>query len=570
MNANPIVSEILAGSLRAIEEEVEDLLARIWRSPSLRDAGDFSVCLFDRFGRALTGRVLATGPAPVIRSHPEMIEGDVFLHNDPYMPPAGLGETAELCLTRPLFADDTLIAFLQIRGRHDDLGGTLPGGASVGSRESYHEGVLIPPVRISRGDETIADIKTLLLRNSRQAHHLGDDIDAQLGALRVGATRLKELTRRYGAENLTACFADLLRECELAFRSQLIPQIPEKSWTAQTAVETDGLNGPHELTLKLTRRKDVLHIELDAAPQAQGPINCPLEGEGTQFLTRLLAPMLLHLQGEGSETPLNDGALRAFRIQLPSTATILTPRFPAPTGLRSLTLGKLLSAFGEALFEASGGRTPTGFDNLRTLSFWGQDEQGDFHLLREALGAGAGARMEGDGASAVSPLGATGGMPIEVMEARYPVRVESMGLTQDSGGAGLRRGGLGVFREYRMLFDGVSASAAGNAEAGPAGAAGASAGKQYEIRRHSGKKSAQAPAVGASTTFANGDLIRVSTPGGGGWGDPEKREPEDVRADVLRDFVSIRAAETLYGVVLGKAPDFRIDEDATRTRRQGK
>ena len=272
---------------------------------------------------------------------------------------------------------------MQIRGRHDDLGGALPGGASVGSRESYHEGILIPPVRIACGDEVVQDIKTLLLRNSRQAHLLGDDIDAQLGALRIGAARLKDLTRRYGAENLTACFADLLRECELAFRGQLIPQLPEKSWTARTAVESDGVNGPHELTLTLTRRKDSLHIGLDAAPQARGPINCPLEGEGAQFLTRLLAPMLLHLQDGMSEVPLNDGALRAFQVQLPEPGTILTPRFPAPTGLRALTLGKLLSAFSEALFEASGGRTPTGFDNLRTLSFWGHDEKGGFHLLEK-------------------------------------------------------------------------------------------------------------------------------------------------------------------------------------------
>ena len=192
--------------------------------------------------------------------------------------------------------------------------------------------------------------------------------------------------------------------------------------------------------------------------------------------------------------------------------------------MRALTLGKLLSAFGEALFEASGGRTPAGFDNLRTLSFWGHDEKGGFHLLREALGAGAGARMEGDGASAVPPLGATGGMPVEVMEARYPVRVESMGLAQDSGGAGARRGGLGVFREYRMLIDGVSASAAGSAEAGPAGGTGASPGKPYEMRRRSGKKSVGAPAVGASTAFSKGDSIRVSTPGGGGWGDPVGRD----------------------------------------------
>ncbi len=571
MNANPIVSEILSGALRAIEEEVEELLARIWRSPSLRDAGDFSVCLFDRFGRALTGRVLASGPAPILRSYPEIAEGDVFLHNDPYILPAGLGEAAELCLTRPLFSGEALIAFLQIRGRHDDLGGALPGGGSVGATESYHEGVLIPPVRIARGEETVEDVKTLLLRNSRQAHHLSDDIDAQLGALRVGARRLKDLTRRYGAENLSACFADLLRECELAFREQIIPQIPEKNWTVRTVVESDGVSGPHELNLQLKRREDTLGVDLrGAAPQTKGPTNCPLEGEGVQFLIRLLAPMLLHLAKDEEEFPLNDGALRTFEVQLPGPGTMLTPRFPAPTGLRALTLGKLLSAFGEALFQASGGRAPAGFDSLRTLSFWGHDKKGDSHLLREALGAGAGAHMGGDGASAVPPLGATGGMPVEVMEARYPVRVESMGLAPDSGGAGKHRGGLGVDRVYRLLMEGVAASAAGCADAGPSGGAGGSAGKPYRIRHLSGKKRIDAPAVSASRSFSSGDSIQVSTPGGGGWGNPNERGPQQVRADVLRGFVSRESAESVYGVVLGHSPIFEINEDETRKRRRKK
>ncbi len=566
MNANPVVSEILAGALRAIEEEVEDLLARIWRSPALRDAGDFSVCLFDRFGRALTGRVLASGPAPVLSAHPEMAEGDVFVHNDPYVPPSGLGEAPELCLTRPLFAEGALVAFLQIRGRHDDLGGALPGGSSIGARESYHEGVLVPPVRIARGEETVEDVKTLLLRNSRGAHHLGDDLDTQLGALRIGAARLKELTRRYGAENLSACFADLLAECERAFREQLIAQLPEQDHTVRTAVESDGVGGPYEIALTLARRGDSLAVALDAAPQAQGPINCPLEGEGAQLLGRLLAPMLLHLAEDASVLPLNDGALRAFDVQLPEPGTILTPRFPAPTGLRALTLGKVLTAFGAALQEASGGRTPAGFDNLRTLSLWGCDEGGAFHLLREALGAGGGARAGADGASAVPPLGGAGGMPVEVMEARYPVRVEAMGLAEDSGGAGVHRGGMGVYRQYRVLIDGTLASVAGNAQEGPAGGAGASAGKPYEIRHCANGQSALPPAVGASTTFSRGDAIRVATPGGGGWGDPMKRDPQAVRSDVLRGFVSREAAESLYGVVLGEA--LEIDEAATRKRRK--
>lgn len=571
MNANPVVSEILSGALRAVEEEVEELLARIWRSPSLRDAGDFSVCLFDRFGRALTGRVLASGPAPILAACDDLAEGDVFLHNDPYAPPAGLGEAAELCLTRPLFSEGALTAFLQVRGRHDDLGGTLPGGGSIGSRESYHEGLIIPPVRIARGDETAEDVKTILLRNSRQAHHLGDDIDAQLGALRVGAARLRDLTRRYGAENLSACFADLLRECELAFRRQIIPQIPEKSWTARAAVESDGAGGPYGFSLTLARRGDALRVDLrDAAPQARGPVNCPLEGAGVQCLGRLLAPMLAHLAEDFSgEFPLNDGALRALDIRLPAPGTMLTPRFPAPTGLRFLTLSKLLSAFGAALFQASGGRTPAGFDNLRTLSLWGYDEEGGFHLLREALGAGAGARPGGDGASAAPPIGATGGMPVEAMEARYPVRVESMGLVRDSGGAGERRGGLGVWREYRLLMEGAAASAAGCAEAGPPGCAGGSGGAPYRICRSSGDARLQMPAVGASAPFSSGDAIRVETPGGGGWGDPRRRDPQEVRADVLRGYVSPESAESAYGVALGDAPGFAVNEDETERRRGG-
>ncbi len=378
------------------------------------------------------------------------------------------------------------------------------------------------------------------------------------------------MTRRYGAENLSACFADLLRECELAFRERLIPRIPEKSWTARAAVESDGLDGPHALELTLSRRGDALRVALDAAPQAQGPINCPLAGEGAQCLLRLLAPALLRLEEDAAEFPLNDGALRAFEVGLPGPGTLLTPRFPAPTGLRALTLGKLLSAFGEALFEASGGRAPAGSESLRTLAFCGHDARGGFHLLREALGAGAGAGAGGDGASATPPVGGAGGMSVEAMEARYPVRVEAMGLVEDSGGAGKNRGGLGVYREYRLLMDGEAASAAGGAEAPPSGRAGGSAGAPYRIERRAGRERVSMPAVCAAVPFSDGDAIRVATPGGGGWGDPMERDPQAARADVLRGFVSREAAESLYGVVLGRAPGFGIDESETRRRRRGK
>ena len=565
MNVNPIVSEIVSGALRSLEEEVEDLLARIWRSPALRDSRDFSVSLYDRFGRALTGRALGAGPGPILsRFAPEDLKpGDVFLHNDPYLPPAGLGEMAEICLTRALFGEDKLIAFLQVRGRHDDLGGFLPGGGAASASESFHEGLIIPPVRIASSGERVEDIQTMLLRNSRFPEMLRDDIDAQIGALQVGSLRLKELVDRYDAEQLTACFADLLRESEMAFKNELLPKIPEKSRKVKTQIKTDGFGGPHALSLTLFREGEKLVVELDAGPQARGPINCPLEGEGKTSLARLISPLLLHL----AENPdrmagilLNDGACRVIDIRLPGPGTLLTPKFPAPTGLRSLTMGRLFSAFGEALFLSTGGIIPAGFDNLRFLSLWGTNGNEGSFLFREALGAGSGGAPQLDGLSAVPPIGSHGGMPAEVVETRYPIRIESVGLVSGSGGAGEFRGGPGTYREYRFLAGGNLSSAAESEQFGPFGGKGGEAGATYRLTL-AGKsgKTRRLSAITASEPFESGDLLRVETPGGGGWGAPHKRDPEAVRLDVLRGMLSKDSAKTVYSVKLGRAPGYTVN-----------
>ena len=573
MNVNPIVSEIVAGALRAVEEEIEDLLGRVWRSPSLRDAGDFSAALYDRFGRSLTGRVLGASPLPLLSAFPgeEIRPGDVFLHNDPYLPPAGLGEAPDLRLTRPIFDGERLIAFLQVRGRHDDLGGTLPGGAPAGSSEIYHEGLLLPPVRIARDERLAPDVRAILLRNSRRPDVLADDLEAQLGALRVGALRLRGLIQRYGAEQLTACFADLLRECELAFQRELLPRLPEGRWEVEASVDSDGFSGPHLLRLALSRSGDRLLVDLDGTgPQARGAINCPLEGEGRAFLARLLSPLLLHLAEDPARlagTALNDGACRVFDIRLPGPGTLVTPRFPAPAGLRALTLSQLLAAFGEALFQASGGQTPAGLDNLRVWSLGSREADGTYHLFREALGAGAGASARGDGGSAVPSISGSGGLPVELIEARYPLRVESAGLVRDSGGAGAHRGGLGVYRDYRLLLGGDLSSGVSCTRQGPAGGFGGHPGGLCRMVLTEGKKAQLLPPVTSARPFAPGSLLRVETPGGGGWGSPKERDPEAVRLDVLRGYVSPEAARALYGVALGGGPGFAADPAQTQKLR---
>lgn len=579
MNVNPIVSEIVSGALRAIEEEVEDFLARVWRSPALRDGRDFSVTLTDRFGRAVTGRTVGTGPGPVLERYPaeNMSPGEVFLFNDPYLSPPGFGGAAELCLARPLFADDQIVAFLQIRARHDDLGGIRPGGGTTQALEAFHEGILIPPVRIAQNGAVSEDVLTVLTRNSRLPGTLADDISAQLGALQIGALRLRELIARYGAENLTACFADLLRESEVAFQKEVISRIPEgRRWEVEAAIESDGISGPHTVRLALSREGERLLVDLTGAgPQAKGPINCPLGGEGRVFLSRLIAPLLLQLAEKPERRAgivLNDGVCRTIEVILPEAGTLLTPHFPAPTGLRLLTLSCLLSAFEKALFEATAGKVPAGFDNFRSWSLWGRRAEGGYLLFRESLGAGLGAGPSGDGVSAAPPLGMSGAMPVEFAEARYPIRIDSVSLVRDSGGAGQFRGGLGLRYRYRLHLEGEVSSVAGAETEGPFGGGGGTPGATYRANlRPDEGGSRDVGAVSSAHFVQEDDILEIETPGGGGWGPPSERAPETVLLDVRRGYVTPEMARKVYRVALKEeAGGWQLDTKGTERLRRGK
>ncbi|MDA0999657.1 MAG: hydantoinase B/oxoprolinase family protein [bacterium] len=579
MNVNPIVSEIVSGALRALEEEIEDFLSRVWRSPALRDSRDFSVTLTDRFGRAVTGRTLGASPGPVLERFPpeKMAPGEVFLFNDPYLSPPGFGEAAELCLARPLFDGDQIVAFLQIRARHDDLGSARPGGETTQALEVFHEGILIPPVRIAQNGALSEDVLTVLARNSRLPDTLADDISAQLGALRIGALRLRELVGRYGGDNLTACFADLLRESEVAFQKEVIARIPEgRRWEAESTIETDGISGPHVLRLALSREGERLRVDLTGAgPQAKGPINCPLQGEGRLYFARLIAPLLLQL----AETPerrsgiaLNDGVCRTIEIMLPEPGTILTPHFPAPTGLRALTLSSLLSAFEKALFEATSGKVPAGFDNFRTWSLRGRRRGSGYLFFRESLGAGLGAGPGGDGTSAAPPLGRSGAMPVEFAEARYPIRIEAIGLVPDSGGAGTFRGGLGLHYRYQLYVEGEISSVAGASAEGPFGGGGGTPGAPFRARLGPDEGAFhEIGGVSSEHFIQEGDILDIETPGGGGWGPPSERAPEAVLLDVQRGYVNPEMARKVYRVALKKeAGGWQLDAKGTERLRRGK
>ena len=205
----------MEGSIAAAEREMEDLVERTARSPLIRDQHDYRVGLFDRHGNKLSGRSYSpiidavTGRFPVA----SMEEGDVYLFNDVYQSAGSIGHLPDLCSTLPIFLEGRVVAFAQVFGHHDDVGGMAPGSLPTNATEIYQEGIIVPPIKLYDAGMLNRAAYDIIFRNSRLPDHLRADIDAEIGACRVGGERLLDLFRRYGRATVERCLAAILDKC---------------------------------------------------------------------------------------------------------------------------------------------------------------------------------------------------------------------------------------------------------------------------------------------------------------------------------------------------------------------
>src|SRR5881398_3197240 len=214
---DPVLLEIVEGTLAAIEKEVETAIGRTARSPMIRDAHDFRAAIHDRLLRKLTGRSYSALVHPVVRDFPvtDMRPGDVFFHNDVYLSEGGIGHLPDLCVTVPVFASGRagvpeVVAFIQAFGHHDDIGGAVPGSMPSAATSVFEEGLMVPPIKLwDRGVRNEAAL-TIMTRNSRMPDSLAADLDAECSACLAGARRLGELFDRYGVAAVEACFDAIL------------------------------------------------------------------------------------------------------------------------------------------------------------------------------------------------------------------------------------------------------------------------------------------------------------------------------------------------------------------------
>lgn len=578
---DPIIVEIVEGTLASVEMEVETAIARTSRSPMIRDAHDFRAGIHDRQLRKLTGRSYSALVHPIVRDFPlsEMNEGDVFFHNDVYESEGGIGHLPDLCVTVPVFHEGEVVAFVQAFGHHDDIGGACPGSMPSGAQSVYEEGLAVPPIKLWDAGKPNQAALRIMTRNSRMPDSLAADLDAECSACLMGARRLSELFGRYGRDTVEAAFDGILDKTTETYRREILSKIPDGSYVWEDYAEHDGVDDPKLHTQRITLTKvstggpgpgnggPKLIIDFTGtAPQAKGPINHCGDYVGGNFLKKWLAPILRNLADTPermAELDVNEGIVPLIEMRFPEKGTLLTPIFPAPTNARTFVILRLLGVLAGVVAKAVDGKMPADQETIRYTGVYGKDRDGNDYLMREVLGGGSGGRYYADGEDTIHVVPDSRNLPTEFTESRFPFLVERLGLAVDSGGAGRYRGGLGYEKHIRMLKDANFMSIADRSILACWGVKGGKAGQSFQVTVDlGGPEEREVDALADNEPVKAGQVIRIRTTGGGGWGDPLERPYDEVERDLRWGKVSFEGARRDYGVVASGTKDEPVVDTA--------
>ena len=564
---NPIDLEVIYQSTLQIARELTLNMLRTGFSTIIKESQDFTFAIFDPQGRMVAQGIpqplhigpLAAQVGEIRRRFPDAAPGDAFIVNHPYE--ACQNHSTDICIITPMFADERLIGYIGNTAHKPDLGGKVPGTNAGDATDLFQEGLLIPPMRILRRGELIADLETVICANTRTPEVTWGDISSQINTNTYGLTRFAELFQKYGAEKVLACWQEWMDICERELRRE-IAKLPDGVYGPETDyLDDDGvdLTKAYRVSATLEVKGDVLRFILNSDAQARGPINLRpcVSRNFIQCLVKMV--FIPHL-------PVNDGLSRPVQVSYPPEGSLLNPRFPAPVNMYVRPSQVTTSVAIRALARAVPGRVPApGSAAGGSISSAGRHPQtGRWYSQYEILSGGTGARPDGDGVSGMDELVVNVmNTPVEAVETEFPVRIDSYGLAQDSGGPGKYRGGLGVRRQWRILgeesvinlrTDRFKFSSPGIFGAKPAHPSAASLRSENSPPRPLTSKI-------AGLRLHKGDVLTMEFAGGGGWGDPCERAIERVHDDIVRGYVSRDAARDDYGVAL--KDDLSIDADAT-------
>lgn len=546
-----ILAAIVAERLLAVADDIGHVLIRGAFSSNIKERRDCSTAVFDGAGRLLAQAdhmpihigSLLWGVRALLSKAPALAPGDAFVMNDPYL--AGGTHLPDISVITPVFVEGAPAYFVGNIAHHADVGGPTPGSVSGRSPDIFHEGIRIPPLAIARGGRLDEDVVALIAANSRDPQERALDLATQVGANQRGAALLAEVVADHGpAETRRAC--DALIAATAARLARAIAALPDGTHTATRFLDDDGAGSePVPLTVAATVSGDRLSFDFTGCgAQAGGAVNLSrssLEATVAYAVKALLDPQLAA----------NQGLFDALSLTVPN-GTIVSPRPPAAVAARAVTSNRLAGAIFDAMRPVLPRERQMAASNDSTSLVV---LKGDGYVFPESMGGGAGAFCDADGMDGVHvhTVNSTN-LPVEALEAGYPLLCLRYALAQDSGGPGRQRGGLGLVREIEALEDDTRLTVRSDGHVFPApGADGGGAGSLTRITLIRADGTAEPLASKSTAVLQKGDAVRFETLGGGGFGAPSERTPAALARDLEDGAVSEAAAREDYGDTLTDA-----------------
>ena len=546
-NLDPVTLTVIQNGLIQVCNEMDLAFVRAAFSPVISEGMARSDGIYD----AADGALIAQGELglPVfvgtmqfstqavierVKSHyaGKVDPGDVFIVNDPYL---GGTHLMDVRFVKPFFYKGEIFAWLANTGHWPDVGGMVPGGFSASATEVEQEGLRLPPVKFFKKGEMDQEILSIILSNIRIADQRIGDIKAQAAALTTGEQRLTALIDRYGAEVVRQAIAEMRHRAERQMRAK-IADIPDGIYEGTSQVDSDGvIDEPLVIRMKITKAGEDLTFDMTgSSPPCRGPMN--------SVIATTKSAIYLAVKHIFPDVPINAGTFAPLKIVEPE-GTFLYARYPRPVSgcaaevsqrIAEAVFAALTQAIPDLLFAAPAGTSGNlgigGYDPERQRSY----------IMYLFTGGGYGGFQGGDGLSnGCSTIGISKMPPVEVLEQFYPVLFEEFSLREGSGGAGEFRGGFGINYAIKLRRGEARVSMVmDHGRTGPQGVLGGHDGAVNTVEVNRGDVTYRPPHLSKDQDIqiGVGDVVRVSTPGGGGFGDPARRDPAAIARDVARGY----------------------------------
>lgn len=576
---DPVTFEVLRNAFVTIVDQMAEQIRRTCHSFVIYNR-DFSSALCDADGETLAqgtqdlaahvGTLHYTCKAVMEAFEGDMNPGDVFMINDPY---AGGTHFSDVRVIRPIFAEGEIIAYAQSNGHWADVGGSVPGSFDISAKQHFGEGMRITPVRIWHKGTYLGDVANLIASNTRAPGDVIGDMHAQSQATAVAEREILRLVEKYGRDTVVTAFKEGQDYVEY-FTKLRISELPDGTWETEDYLDQDPSTGEGLIAIKtkMTIAGDTVHYDFTGS---HGPI-------GTIYNSAFGATFSGVVSGMKSffpDVPLNAGFYRAIQTTMPEDS-IVDARWPVSVTGFVMTFEKIMNSIFELWSRIMPDRAMACAFNLEYLQVGGHDKRlpgNPFFMCYDYMAGGWGGRNGRDGVSVTSsPFGA-GLMvqPVEGQERLSPIMYKEYDLTTDSGGPGKHRGGLGISKTGVLTDAGptiisyicdrersIAWGMDGGLPSNPQG---------LWLERKGGNQAEFLGAMFSNVEIGPGDEFTRPSSGGGGFGDPLLRDPQEVCEDVADEYVSVDRARKDYGVIIDvidhDLAEYGVDLAATKAER---